>query len=141
MIKPRYYYLLNLLFVFTLPAFILAFFVWGRIPLINLVLFVGSITVLGVIWDILAVRHGKRDRTWLWQFNFKDTLGIKIFDLPIEEYVFYISSSLYIIFLWEGIKYSLETESILMYILIPFLGVWSLLLSIAVYRFGAKRNN
>lgn len=63
-------------------------------------------------------RHGRRDPIWLWQFNFKDTLGIKLFDLPIEEYLFYIASSVYIILIWEGIRYALETGSLLMYILL-----------------------
>ncbi len=127
MIKQKFYYLTSLLFVFVIPASIAAYFVLDRIPVVNLIIFVVGITVLGSIWDIWATRHGKRDPIGLWQFNFKDTLGIKIFDLPIEEYVFYIAYSLYIIFIWEGIKYALETGSLLMYILLPFLGVWSLL--------------
>ena len=123
----RFYYILSLLFVFIIPAAIAAYFVFDRIPLINFAVFVVGITVLGSIWDIWATRHGKRDPIWLWQFNFKDTLGIKLFDLPIEEYVFYIASSVYIIFLWEGIKFALETKSIVMYLLLPLLSIWSLL--------------
>jgi lycopene cyclase domain-containing protein len=138
MIKPRFYYLTSLLFVFILPACAVAYFVFDRIPLPNLITFIVGITVLGSVWDIWATRHGGRDPIWLWQFNFKDTLGIKLFDLPIEEYLFYIASSVYVILIWEGIKYALETGSLLMYILLPFVGVWSLLLILVPYMICAK---
>lgn len=126
MIQPRFYYLTSLFFIFVIPAIIAGYFVISRIPLLNLLMFVIGITILGSIFDIWATRHGKRDPVWLWQFNDKDIFGIKLFDLPIEEYLFFIASSIYIIFIWEGIQYALETGSALMYILIPFLGIWSL---------------
>lgn len=138
MIKPRFYYITSLLLVFVVPACILAYFVLDRIPLPSLFIFIIGITVLGSVWDIWATRHGRRDPVWLWQFNFKDTLGIKLFDLPIEEYIFYVASSVYIIFIWEEIKYALETGSLLMYILLPFVGVWSLLLILMPYVIRAK---
>lgn len=133
MIKPKYYYLLSILFVFIIPASVAAYFVFDRIPIANLLTFVIGITILESIWDIWATRHGKRDPVWLWQFNFNDTIGIKLFDLPIEEYIFYVASSLYIVFVWEGIKYALELGSVLMYILIPSLGIWSLLFMLVPY--------
>ena len=140
MINPRLYYLLSLLLVFIIPAFMVAYFVWERIPTINLILFVAGITVLGGIWDIWATRHGKRDPVWLWQFNFRDTLGIKLFDLPIEEYIFYLASGIYIVFTWEAIRLALETKSTLMFMLIPFLGLWSLLAILIPYILKAKRD-
>lgn len=127
MINSKFYYILSLLFIFIIPASIAGYFVAARIPILNLSIFVLSITILGGAWDIWATRHGKKDPIWLWQFNFKDTLGIKLFDLPIEEYLFYTASSLYVIFIWEGIKYALEKQDFLMYILLPFLGVWTLI--------------
>ena len=133
MVKPRFYYLISLLFIFIIPTGVAAFFIIDRIPLLNLFIFVGGITFLGSVWDIWATRHGRRDPIWLWQFNFKNTIGIKLCGLPIEEYIFYIASSLYIIFIWEGIRYALETGSLFMYILLPFLGIWSLLLTLAPY--------
>lgn len=138
MIKPKFYYLTSLFFIFVLPACVVAYFVLDRIPLPNLVTFIVGITVLGSIWDIWATRHGRRDPIWLWQFNFKDTLNVKLFDLPVEEYLFYIASSVYIIFIWEGIRYALETGSLLMYVLLPFVGIWSLLLTLVPYVIRAK---
>ncbi len=96
----RFYYLYSLLFVFTIPVLIQGYFIWPLIDKMNLFTFMIGITIIGSLWDIWACRHGKRDPIWLWQFNKKDTLGITLFDLPIEEYLFYICSSAYIIFTW-----------------------------------------
>jgi lycopene cyclase domain-containing protein len=136
----RFYYLLSLLFVFIIPTSIQAYFVLDRIPIINLVVFITAITFLGSIWDIWATRHGRRDPIWLWQFNYRETLGIKIFDLPIEEYLFYITSSTYIVFVWEGIKFALETHNIAMYFILPCLSVWSLLAIFVLYFIKAKND-
>ncbi len=138
MIGKRFYYFCSLLVIFVLPSSVAAYFVIDRIPILNLLIFVAGITVLGSIWDIWATRHGKRDPIWLWQFNPKHTLGIKLFDLPVEEYVFYITSSLYIVFIWESIKYALETGKIFMYILLPFLGLWSLIFILVPYMMRVK---
>jgi lycopene cyclase domain-containing protein len=129
---------MSLIFVFLLPALLVGYFVINRIPLVNLLTFIIGITLLGGIWDVWATKHGRRDTIWLCQFNFKNTLGIKLFNLPIEEFLFYIASSLYIIFIWEGIKYALETRNLLMYLLVPFAGVWSLLGIIIPYLQKAK---
>ena len=99
MIPSKFYYLLSLIFVFVIPMIVAGLFVWQSIVWQHFLIFVVLITILGAIWDIWATRHGKKDTVWLWQFNIKDTLGIKVFDLPIEEYLFYISTSLYVIFI------------------------------------------
>lgn len=123
----RFYYLGSLFIVFIIPAVVIAPFILVQIPLINFLLFAIGILVLGSIWDIWATRHGKSDTVWLWQFNRQDTMDITIFDLPIEEYLFYLSSSTYIIFIWEGIKLVLSTNNLTLAILIPSLSLWSLL--------------
>jgi len=134
----KFYYSGSLFFVFSLPAIIAGYFVWDRIPFLNLTLFVFGIVVLGSIWDIWATRHGKKDKIWLWQFHDEETIGIKFFDLPIEEYLFYLSASLYIIFIWEGIKLSLETGNVFMYFVIPFLGIWSFLAILIPYKIKVR---
>ena len=135
MIKRKYYYLLSLLFVFVIPTAIAGYFIHERINISEFLVFILSITVLGSMWDIWATRHGKRDPVWIWTFNHKDTLGIRFFDLPIEEYLFYVVSSTYVVFIWEGIKYVLERESTSMKIILPFLALWSMLfISIPYFR-------
>ncbi len=140
MFSRKYYYSLSLLFIFVIPTFISAFFVFSRISIAQLAVFVLSITLLGSAWDIWATRHGKKDPVWLWTFNHKDTLGLRLFDLPVEEYLFYIASSVYIIFLWESIKYALETESAIMYLVLPFVSLWSMLFIAVPYLAREKKD-
>ncbi|OHA63395.1 MAG: hypothetical protein A3E07_02390 [Candidatus Wildermuthbacteria bacterium RIFCSPHIGHO2_12_FULL_45_9] len=134
----NFYCIISLTFVFGLPAVIQGYFVFDRISIPNLLTFVVGITVIGSIWDIWATKHGKRDPVWLWQFNFRYTLGLKLFDLPIEEYLFYVASSVYVIFVWEGIKFALETGNLFMYFLLPFLGIWSFLAVVIPYLIKVK---
>lgn len=100
----RYYYLLTLTFVFCIPTIIAAVLLQDVIALRELVPFVVLVTIIGSIWDVWATRHGKRDRVWLWQFHQSQTLGHRFLGLPIEEYLFYTASSIYIIYMWEGLK-------------------------------------
>lgn len=138
MIPKRLYYSASLFFVFVLPSVVVGYFVLPGLSISNLLIFIASITILGSIWDIWAARHGKRDPIWLWQFNFRETIGIKIFDLPIEEYLFYVFSSIYVIFLWEGIKLWQATQSVFMFLLLSFSGVWSVLAIGVPYFIRAK---
>ncbi len=136
----NFYYLFSLCFVFVIPALVQAYFVWSRVSLANLVVFVVIMTIMGGLWDIWATRHGKRDKVWLWTFNRKDTLGITFFDLPIEEYLFYVASSVSIVFLWEGLRFAQETGSAFMYVLVSSVGVWCLLFILISYIFLNKKD-
>lgn len=134
----KFYYLISLLFVFVIPSIIQGVFIWSRISLPNLISFVFGITLLGSVWDIWASRHGKSDTVWIWQFNFKETLGVKVLDVPVEEYFFYVSSSTYIIFVWESLRYVSDTGDKLMYFILPFTGLWTLLFIAIPYLIKAK---
>jgi len=138
MIPSRYYYILSLTFVFVIPSIVAGMFVRKSIPLVNFIIFVFLITVLGAVWNIWATRHGKKDSVWLWQFNNKDTLGIKFLDLPIEEYIFYISTSLYIVFMWKAIEIALETDNLMFFIVVPCMGLWSIFFISIPYRIKMK---
>lgn len=130
----KFYYLASLFFVFVIPTIVTGLFVWKEIIWLNFLIFVVMITVIGAVWDIWATRHGKKDKVWLWQFNSNNTLGIKIFDMPVEEYLFYIFTSLYVVFIWEAIKLALETKDLTFYILIPSIGLWSLIFITMPYK-------
>lgn len=105
---------------------------------INLIIFILTIVFLGSIWDIWATHHGKRDSVWLWQFNFRDNLGIKILGLPIEEYLFYVFASIYAVFIWEALGLALQTKDSSYYILVVGMGTWSLIFAILPYLFKKK---
>ena len=140
MIPKRFYYAISLFFVFVLPSIVVGLFVLPSISMGNLLIFVISITVLGSAWDIWAARHGKRDSVWLWQFNFRETIGVKVLDLPIEEYLFYVCSSVYVVFLWEGIKFGQAAQSIFIFWLLSFAGVWSVLAIAVPYLLRSRRD-
>lgn len=123
----NFYYVFSLLFVFIIPTVVESIFILDRINKTQLIIFIIGLTILGSIWDVWATRHGKKDQVWLWQFNTYDTLGIKILGLPIEEYFFYTISGIYVVFTWEIIKYSLESNNIMSFIILPFCAIWSTL--------------
>lgn len=136
----KYFYLLSLLLIFVIPSFIAGYFVIEHISIKHLVAFVILITLVGSIWDIWATKHGNGDPIWLWAFNHEETLGIKIFGLPIEEYLFYVFSSVYIIFIWKSIELAIETENILFYAMIPGLGIWTALSILIPYKMSPKND-
>ena len=134
----KYYYLLSLLFIFVIPTIIAGFYIKNINFIKDLIPFVILVTIIGSIWDIWATKHGRKDSAWLWQFNSRQTLGIKIVGLPIEEYLFYVSSSVYVIFMWEGIKQIVNNNNSQLFLVIPILAIWTLICILLPYKFGPK---
>src|SRR5262245_39643428 len=123
----RFYYLGTLVSVFVVPTVVAGYMLAEFISLEALVPFILLVTVIGTTWDIWATRHGKKDRVWLWEFNRKNTLGVTFLGLPIEEYLFYVISSVYVIFMWEGMKLMIFGTSAHVYWTIAALAGWTLL--------------
>ena len=134
----KYYYLLSLLFVFCIPTLFAAYLLSDAISMNELIPFIGLVTIIGSIWDVWATRHGKRDRVWLWQFHRTQTLGVRFLGLPIEEYLFYVASSVYIIYMWEGIKIMVVGGGGRVYFVIFGLAIWTLLSILFPYMFRKK---
>ena len=110
------------------------------IDLKALVPFIVLVTIIGSIWDVWATRHGKKDRIWLWQFNRKQTMGIRFLGLPIEEYLFYVASSVYVIFMWEGLKLMIKGGNSQVYLVVTLLSAWTLFAILLPYVVGRKRD-
>ena len=126
--------------MFIIPVLVSGYFVLPSIKPQTLTVFVLLVTIVGSLWDLWATRHGKRDPVWIWAFNHKDTIGIRLLGLPIEEYLFYIFSSVYVVFIWKTIELASETGNGDLYLIIPALGVWTLI-SIAIpYKLSPKRD-
>ena len=123
----RFYYLLTMSFVFILPSLAAGWVLREEIELNQLLVFVLLVTCMGSVWDIWATRHGTRDTVWLWNFNYSATLGYTFFDLPIEEYVFYTSSSVYVVLMWELIKRALLLGTYTALGLVLMLTLWTVL--------------
>lgn len=65
----------------------------------RLILSLGIPFALFVVWDIIAASRGH------WVFNTNYITGIRIFNLPIEEILFFIVIPFCGIFTWESVKY------------------------------------
>lgn len=136
----RYHYLLTLFFVFCAPTIVAGFYLSGFIDLQALVPFIVLVTIIGSIWDVWATRHGKKDRVWLWQFNRRQTIGVRFLGLPIEEYLFYVASSVYVIFMWEGLKLMVKGTNTQVYGVIGLLSAWTLFAILFPYIVGRKKD-
>lgn len=136
----RFYYLLTLLFVFCIPSVFAGFFLSNYISLSALIPFIITVTIIGSIWDVWATRHSKRDCVWLWQFNKRQTIGIKFLGLPIEEYLFYTASSVYVIFMWEGIKLMVLHNTLQIYSVVLLLSIWTVIAIGIPYIFAPKKD-
>lgn len=136
----RFYYLFSLITVFTIPTVAIGYFIFEQISIYNLIAFAIGIALIGSMWDIWATRHGRRDAIWLWQFNHKTTLDFYLFDLPIEEYLFYLSTSTYVIFIWEAIRLYSSSGSHEILSLLVCATIWSLLFIGLPFVFHSKKD-
>ena len=134
----RFYYLTTLIFVFCIPAAASYFFLKEHVSIGALIPFIVLITIMGSIWDVWATRHSKKDRVWLWQFNHSDTLGIKFLGLPIEEYLLYVTSGTYVVFMWEGMKLIRNQGLTEAYIMVGGMAVWTFISITIPYIFSPK---
>ncbi len=88
-----------------LPALILAYLVRDVLDIryLLIVTFVGFF--IGGIFDIWAVKQGKRDGFFIWQYSPKTILGFHLFGVPIEDFVFFLFlTPILIIATWETTK-------------------------------------
>lgn len=108
--------------------------------MMQFVLFVLTITIMGSLWDLWATRHGRKDAVWIWQFNHKDTLGLTFLGVPMEEYLFYTFSSVYVILIWQSISLATQTQNYLYWLLPPVVGIWTLLSLAIPYKLAPKND-
>lgn len=65
----------------------------------RIVLSIGMPFVLFVVWDMIVTARGH------WSFNQLYVTGIRIYNLPIEEVLFFIVIPFCGLFTWESVKY------------------------------------
>ena len=73
---------------------------WRNIP--ALVFSLSMLIVIFGFWDIFATWRGH------WYFNPEGIFGIKIINLPLEEWLFFIVVPFCCIFTWEALKFIKE---------------------------------
>ncbi len=70
-----------------------------------LVLTVISAIIVGTLIEVNAVRHGKKDKVFVYQYNSKFTLGPKVLGTPIEDSViFLIFTPIFLVLVYEFIS-------------------------------------
>lgn len=134
----KFYYLTTLLVVFCIPTSVAAYALSDVVRPSELIPFIILVTLIGSIWDVWATRHSKRDRVWLWEFHRSQTLGHRFLGLPIEEYLFYTASSVYIIYMWEGMKLMARYGTAEVYVIVFGLGAWTLGAILLPYFFRSR---
>jgi lycopene cyclase domain-containing protein len=64
-----------------------------------------SAGLLYIIWDIIATLRGD------WSFNPEFISGIHLFNLPVEELLFFVTVPYAVIFIYESLKYYLKEKN------------------------------
>ncbi len=98
----KYYYLF-LLLVSTVIPLIRSFEQRVRFREKWPALFAGILVMMGIFipWDILFAHHG------IWSFNHLYVIGLYLFGLPVEEWLFFIVIPYCIVFTYEVFRYFL----------------------------------
>ncbi len=65
---------------------------------------VAGVSIVYWMWDLIAAARGH------WSFNPHYIIGIWIFHLPLEEFLFFPVVGFVSIFVWESVKYFLRKE-------------------------------
>lgn len=93
-------YMLALILSISAP-FVLSFYpplkFWRNFK--ALIYALGAIVIVFGGWDVLATWRGH------WHFDPQGIIGIKIINLPLEEWLFFIVIPFCCIFTWEALKY------------------------------------
>ncbi len=99
----KFYYSFFYILLLGVPSYMMS-----RVVSVNtkaLLFTVLAAIVSGQILEVWAVRHGKKDRSFVWEYSSKFTLGPKIFDVPIEDFIlFLILTPIFIVYSYEFIS-------------------------------------
>ena len=99
----KLYYTLLYCVLLGIPSFVISRFVTANIKALSATIFVSII--IGQVLELWAVRHGKKDKSFVWDYSYEFTLGPKIFDVPIEDFViFLILTPVFIVYFYEWVK-------------------------------------
>lgn len=58
-----------------------------------------------ILWDVVATARGH------WSFNPEYVTGLMLFNLPVEEVLFFIAVPFAALFTWESVKWFLRRKS------------------------------
>lgn len=116
----KYSFVLTYIILMAIPASIIFFFVYDLINLEALVVVILTSLFIGGILEIWAVRQGRKDKFYIWEYNKKTTLGKKILGVAIEDLIlFLILTPIFCIAMWEFVKRFVVTGDISLGIILP----------------------
>ena len=123
-----------------LPASVLVYFVRDTLEFKPLLLVVLFSFLLGGIFDIWAVKQGKKDKFYIWEYNSKTILGYKLFGVPIEDsLLFLVITPILIISVWEGLKKYFNTGEIRILWIVAISVLLLMVIYRLVYKIAGKR--
>ena len=102
---------------------------YRHLPAVGLSIAVVSTCYL--VWDILVTARGE------WSFNSRYLTGVRIFNIPLEEVLFFITVPYSCLFIYEVVLYATKSSSFRLpvsVIIASILGLWAA--SLAVYAQG-----
>ncbi len=99
----KLYYTLAYIILLGVPSYFL--YDSSRINTKALAITIILVFIVGIIFDTWAVRHGKKDKFFVWQYNEGAIIGLKIYGVPVEDYfLFFILTPIFIISLYKFIE-------------------------------------
>jgi len=136
----KYSYALAYFILMFLPASVLVYFVRDTLEFKPLLLVVLFSFLLGGIFDIWAVKQGKKDKFYIWEYNSKTILGYKLFGVPIEDFLlFLVITPILIISVWEGLKKYFNTGEIRILWIVAISVLLLMVIYRLVYKIAGKR--
>ncbi|OGC45247.1 hypothetical protein A2V49_01445 [candidate division WWE3 bacterium RBG_19FT_COMBO_34_6] len=131
----KYFYSLAYIILLGLPAVLLGFFVKDLLFPIPLLIVILICLFIGGIFDIWAVRQNTKDKFFIWEYNSESIIGIKVFGVPLEDYVlFLVLTPIFIIIIWEMVQKIFLTDSLLQAAFLLF----GIIITVISYRLAYK---
>lgn len=89
----------------AVPSIVVLFFVYRSLDIKALIIVVLASFFIGGILEIWAVKQGKKDKFYIWEYNPHTTLNRKILGIAVEDVtLFLLLTPIFTIVVWEAAK-------------------------------------
>lgn len=138
----RFSFVIAYIVLMAIPASITTYFVADKIDFRTMVIIILISMFVGGILEIWAVKQGKRDKFYIWEYNSKTTLGKKILGIAVEDLIlFLILTPIFCISMWEFVKKFIRIDDSTFYTLVSSGVLLILITYFLVYRITDFPNN
>lgn len=137
----RFYYSAAYLLLLGVPALMISGVIKNHIDFRAVFVTTLLTIMVGGIFDIWAVRQSRKDKFFIWEYNKKSIIGVKVFGVPIEDYVFFlVLTPIFIIALYEGVRSFFSGGLSIASLSVLFIFVM-LIAYTFVYRYASKKRS